>query len=195
MITRIEACLPGVCILEPKVFGDSRGFFMETYSSRDFADAGITHAFVQDNHSLSRRNVLRGLHYQLGRPQAKLVRVIRGEVFDVAVDVRRGSPTFGRWAAEVLSEANRRMMFIPEGFAHGFYVLSETAEFLYKCSDFYAPAEERGVTWNDPGIAVAWPIPAGVAPLLSEKDTKFGTLATRPAADLPLLRTPQGAGA
>jgi dTDP-4-dehydrorhamnose 3,5-epimerase len=135
MITRIETTLPDVCILEPRVFGDSRGFFMETYSRRDFLAAGIPHEFVQDNHSLSRRNVLRGLHYQLGRPQAKLVRVIRGEVFDVAVDVRRGSPTFGRWAAEVLSEENRKMMFIPEGFAHGFYVMSGTAEFIYKCSD------------------------------------------------------------
>ncbi len=188
MIKRTETSLPGVCILEPQLFGDSRGFFMETYSRREFAAAGIPHEFVQDNHSLSTRHVLRGLHYQLGRPQAKLVRVIRGEVFDVAVDVRRGSPTFGRWAAEVLSEANRKMMFVPEGFAHGFYVLSETAEFLYKCSDFYTPAEERGIAWNDPQIAIRWPIPPAAEPLLSDKDKKGGTLATRPEADLPVFQ-------
>jgi dTDP-4-dehydrorhamnose 3,5-epimerase len=131
--------------------------------------------------------VLRGLHYQLGRPQAKLVRVLRGEVYDVAVDVRRGSPTFGRWAAEVLSEENRRALFIPEGFAHGFYVLSEIAEFTYKCSDFYAPEEERGVIWNDPDLAIAWPLD-GAEPVLSAKDRAYGTLATRPERDLPVYR-------
>lgn len=187
MITRIETRLPGVCILEPKVFGDSRGFFMETYSRRDFEAAGIPHGFVQDNHSLSRGNVLRGLHYQLGRPQAKLVRVIRGEVFDVAVDVRRGSPTFGQWVGEILSGENKRSLFIPEGFAHGFYVMSTEAEFLYKCSDFYTPAEERGIVWNDPQVAISWPIPAGVAPALSDKDKAYGSLATRPAVDLPVF--------
>lgn len=185
MITRIDTQLPGVCLLEPRLFGDRRGFFMETYNRRDFLAAGIPHAFVQDNHSLSRRNVLRGLHYQLGRPQAKLVRVIRGEVFDVAVDVRRGSPTFGKWVGERLSGENHRSMFIPEGFAHGFYVISEEAEFLYKCSDFYAPEEERGVCWNDPQLAVRWPVPPGEQPLLSEKDRGYGTLATRPPDDLP----------
>ncbi|MFA4943122.1 MAG: dTDP-4-dehydrorhamnose 3,5-epimerase [Lentisphaeria bacterium] len=184
---RQETDLPGICILEPRVFGDARGFFMETYSRRDFATIGIHCEFVQDNHSLSSRNVLRGLHYQLGRPQDKLVRVIRGEVFDVAVDVRRGSPTFGKWTGAMLTAENRRSMFIPKGFAHGFHVLSEVAEFLYKCSDYYAPEEERGIAWNDPQIAIAWPIPPGTTPILSAKDQKFGTLATRPQLDLPLF--------
>ena len=188
LITRIETTLPGVFLLEPKVFGDNRGFFMETYSRREFVSAGIPHDFVQDNHSLSGGNVLRGLHYQLRQPQAKLVRVIRGEVFDVAVDVRRGSPTFGRWVGEILSAENKRSMFVPEGFAHGFYVMSTAAEFIYKCSDFYAPAEEFGVIWNDPLIDIAWPIPPGTSPLLSEKDMKLGTLATRPAENLPIFQ-------
>lgn len=182
---RIETALPGVCVLVPVVHGDERGFFMETYSKRDFVALGIQHEFVQDNHSRSRRNVLRGLHYQVGKPQAKLVRVTEGEVFDVAVDLRRGSPTFGQWAGELLSAENRRMLFVPEGFAHGFYVLSESAEFIYKCSDFYAPEEERGIIWNDPQIGIDWPIPVDTEPLLSGKDRQFGTLATRPEHDLP----------
>src|ERR1043165_2729714 len=139
----VETDLPGVCFLEPKVFEDARGFFYESWRQDTFAALGIPCPFVQDNHSFSRRGVLRGLHYQVGRPQHKLVRVTQGEVFDVAVDVRRGSPTFGRWAGGTLSAANRRQMFIPAGFAHGFLVLSDSAEFLYKCSDYYAPKEER----------------------------------------------------
>ena len=180
---RIDTALPGVCILEPVVHGDHRGFFTEMYHERVFAALGIPHRFVQDNYSRSSRHVLRGLHYQLSRPQAKLVRVVRGEVFDVAVDVRRGSPTFGKWIGETLSEDNRKAMFIPEGFAHGFLVLSEVAEFIYKCSDFYAPADERGLIWNDPGIAIDWPLTGN--PILSAKDAAYGSLATRAAADLP----------
>ena len=178
--------MEGACILEPVVHGDDRGFFIETYNTRAFAEVGITHTFVQDNHSLSRANVLRGLHYQITHPQAKLVRVIAGEVYDVAVDIRRGSPTFGRWAGARLSADNKRMFFIPEGFAHGFYVLSETAEFLYKCSDFYDPEGERGIIWNDPDLAIDWLVPEGAKPVLSEKDRTFGTLVTRPEEDLPL---------
>lgn len=184
---RIETQLPGVCLLEPVVHGDHRGFFMETYHEGVFASLGIGQRFVQDNYSRSTRNVLRGLHYQLARPQAKLVRVLLGEVFDVAVDLRRGSPTFGRSVGEILSGENKRALFIPEGFAHGFLVLSEVAEFAYKCSDFYAPAEERGVIWNDPDLAIAWPL-AGAQPTLSAKDARYGTLHTRPPEDLPQFR-------
>ncbi|MFW5857883.1 MAG: dTDP-4-dehydrorhamnose 3,5-epimerase, partial [Planctomycetota bacterium] len=150
---RIETDLPGVVLVEPEVHGDRRGFFLEAYNARDFAAVGIDDVFVQDNHSLSRRGVLRGLHYQLGQPQAKLVRVIRGEVYDVAVDVRRGSPHFGRWTAVTLSAENKLQLYVPKGFAHGFCVLSTEAEFVYKCSDYYAPAEERGIAWNDPALA------------------------------------------
>ena len=182
---RMATALPDVCILEPDIHGDHRGFFMETYSQRDFAELGIRHTFVQDNHSRSTQGVLRGLHYQIGQPQAKLVRVIRGEVFDVAVDIRRGSPTFGQWAGTRLSETNRRSMFVPEGFAHGFYVLSDVAEFIYKCSNFYAPAEERGILWNDPDVAIDWPLLNNV-PTMSEKDLALGTLRTRRDADLPV---------
>lgn len=147
---RLETEIPGVCVLVPRLFGDRRGFFMETYHARVLADLGITCPFVQDNHSRSAGPVLRGLHYQLGQPQAKLVRVVRGEIYDVAVDIRRGSPTFGHWAAERLSEENKRILFIPEGMAHGFFVCSPVAEVLYKASNYYAPAEERGIIWNDP---------------------------------------------
>ena len=181
---RIETKLPGVCLIEPMVHGDHRGFFMETYHQGTFASLGIGHHFVQDNYSRSTKNVLRGLHYQLARPQAKLVRVVLGEVFDVAVDLRRGSPTFGHWIGEILSGDNKRALFIPEGFAHGFLVLSEVAEFTYKCSDFYAPAEERGVCWNDPELAIEWPL-NGNQPTLSIKDATYGTLSSRPVADLP----------
>jgi dTDP-4-dehydrorhamnose 3,5-epimerase len=184
---RIDTALPGVCVIEPKVFADPRGFFLESYNRDSFAAIGITATFVQDNHSKSQRGVLRGMHYQLGRPQAKLVRVVAGEVFDVAVDVRRGSPTFGKWVGEILSAENRRMLYVPEGFAHGFIVLKDGTEFLYKCTDVYAPKEERGVIWNDPGIGIAWPLPLP-EPLLSNKDTVYGTLATRPEADLPVYK-------
>jgi dTDP-4-dehydrorhamnose 3,5-epimerase len=162
--------IPGVVLLEPKVFGDARGFFFESFNQRRFDEAiGREVAFVQDNHSLSARGVLRGLHYQLPRPQGKLVRVARGEVFDVAVDLRRGSPTFGAWVGELLSAENKRQLWIPEGLAHGFLVLSETAEFLYKTTDYYAPEHERCIRWDDPELGIEWPS-SGVAPAVSPKD-------------------------
>lgn len=175
----IRTPLDGVLILEPKVFGDARGFFMESYNRRDFAAAtGLDVDFVQDNHSRSRRGVLRGLHYQIKQPQGKLVRVVRGAVFDVAVDIRRSSPTFGRWAGVELSEENQRQFWIPPGFAHGFLVLSESADFLYKASDWYAPEHERGIAWNDPAIGIEWPLEGiGGAPLLSDKDSAAPALA------------------
>lgn len=165
--------LPGVLILEPRVFGDARGFFLESYNRRAFAQAtGLDIDFVQDNHSRSRKGVLRGLHYQIRQPQGKLVRVVRGAVFDVAVDLRRGSPTFGQWAGVELSEDNQRQFWVPAGFAHGFVVLSDSADFLYKTTDYYAPEHERSVAWNDPAIGIDWPLAAhGIgAPLLSDKD-------------------------
>ncbi len=164
-----ELDLPGVLLIEPRVFEDERGFFMETYHAERYAGYGIP-PFVQDNHSKSVKGTLRGLHYQLGRPQGKLVRVIRGEIFDIAVDIRKGSPHFGMWTAVRLSAENRKQLYIPEGFAHGFCVTSDTAEVLYKCTDFYAPDEERGIRWNDPDLAIDWP--AG-EPLLSERDAKL----------------------
>jgi dTDP-4-dehydrorhamnose 3,5-epimerase len=184
-VQRVATDLPGVWILEPRVFEDPRGHFFEAFNDRTLAALGLERRFVQDNESFSRRGVLRGLHYQLGRPQAKLVRAVRGEVFDVAVDVRLGSPTFGRWTGAILSEDNRRQVFIPEGFAHGFYVLSETAVVLYKCSDFYTPTEERGVAWNDPRLAIAWPLVPGTVPLLSPRDAAFPTLDRLRPEDLP----------
>lgn len=165
----IETDLPGVLILEPRVFGDARGFFMESYNARAFAEAtGLQVEFVQDNHSRSARGVLRGLHYQIRQPQGKLVRVTRGRVFDVAVDLRRSSPTFGRWTGAELSEENNRQMWVPTGFAHGFVVLSESADFLYKTTDYYAPGYERSLMWNDPAVGVDWQFEG--EPLLSEKD-------------------------
>ncbi len=160
--------LPEVLLIEPKVFGDARGFFFESWNERVFERAGIHTHFVQDNHSRSGRGVLRGLHYQIRQPQGKLVRVISGEVFDVAVDIRRSSPNFGRWVGERLSAENKAVVWIPPGFAHGFAVLSEHAEFLYKTSDYYAPEHERCILWNDPAIGIDWPL-AG-APILSPKD-------------------------
>jgi len=151
--------IPDVLVIDPRVFGDARGFFFESWNRRVFAGLlGRDVEFVQDNHSASGRNVLRGLHYQVERPQGKLVRVISGEVFDVAVDLRRSSPTFGRWVGERLSAANRRMLWVPEGFAHGFLVLSDGAEFLYKATDYYAPEHERTLLWNDPALAIDWPL-------------------------------------
>jgi len=181
---RVDTDIPGVCLIEPVVHGDHRGFFLETYHKDRFAELGIECAFVQDNHSRSRSGVLRGLHYQLGRPQAKLVRAARGRVFDVVVDLRLGSPTFGRWVGAELSEDNRRMLFSPAGFAHGFCVLSEFAEFLYKCSDYYAPSEERGIRWDDPTIAIDWPLD-GVEPLLSDRDLAWPHLEDADEADFP----------
>lgn len=164
----IETGLADVLILEPRVFGDERGFFMESYNRRRFADLGLPTEFVQDNHSRSARGVLRGLHYQIRQPQGKLVRVVRGAVFDVAVDLRRGSPTFGRWEGVELSEENKRMLWIPPGFAHGFLVLSDYADFLYKTTDFYAPEHERCLLWNDPEVGIVWPLEG--EPILSAKD-------------------------
>ncbi len=161
--------LPGVLILEPKVFGDSRGFFFESFNARDFIEAtGMTQPFVQDNHSKSARGVLRGLHYQIEHPQGKLVRVSQGEVFDVAVDMRRSSTTFGQWAGVVLSAANTRQLWIPPGFAHGFMVLSDSAEFLYKTTDYWFPEHERSLLWSDPTVGVQWPV--DMLPILAAKD-------------------------
>ena len=164
--------IPDIVLIEPKVFGDERGFFMETYQAQRFAEAGITIAFVQDNHSGSAQGTLRGLHYQIRQPQAKLVRVVAGEVFDVAVDLRRRSPTLGHWVGTHLSAANKRQIWIPVGFAHGFYVLSEWAEVVYKASDFYSPRWERTLLWNDPAVGIAWPLTSSVLPNLSPKDAQ-----------------------
>ena len=166
----IETAIPGLLILEPKVFGDARGFFMESYNAKAFQDAtGLTPNFVQDNHSRSGKGVLRGLHYQIEQAQGKLVRVTRGSVFDAVVDLRKSSPTFGQWAGVELSEENNRQLWIPPGFAHGFLVTSDSADFLYKTTDYYAPQFERSLAWNDPTVGVEWPL-AGAAPLLSAKD-------------------------
>lgn len=165
-----ETALPEVRILEPRLHGDARGFFMETWNARTFSEFGLDLDFVQDNHSRSGRGILRGIHYQVVKPQGKLVRVTRGSVFDVAVDLRRSSPSFGRWVGVELSEDNHRMLWVPPGFGHGFYVTSETADFLYKCTDFYYPEHDRGVRWNDPRLAIQWPIPEGGTPELSTKD-------------------------
>jgi dTDP-4-dehydrorhamnose 3,5-epimerase len=164
----MPTAIPDVKIIEPRVFGDDRGFFMESWNASAFADAGLDVAFVQDNHSKSARGVLRGLHYQIGPAQGKLVRVIAGSVFDVAVDMRRSSPTFGRWVGETLSAANKRMLWIPEGFAHGFLSLEDGTEFLYKCTALYTPAAEHCIVWNDPAIAIDWPVEG--PPLVSSKD-------------------------
>jgi len=173
-VTRLA--IPDVLLIEPKVFGDDRGFFFESFNEARFADtAGATVRFVQDNHSRSARGVLRGLHYQIRQPQGKLVRVIAGEVFDVAVDIRKDSPTFGRWVGAVLSAENKRQMWIPEGFAHGFLVTSESAEFLYKTTDYWAPEHERCIAWNDSAIGITWPLDG--APVLSEKDRRGVVLA------------------
>ena len=166
---RIDTELPDVFLIEPKVFGDARGFFMESYNRRAMAELGVDGEFVQDNHSRSARGVLRGLHYQIRQPQGKLVRVVAGAVYDVAVDLRRSSPTFGRWAGFELSAENRLMAWIPPGFAHGFVVVSDYAEFLYTTTDYYAPEPERSLLWNDPALGIAWPL-GDAAPLLSAKD-------------------------
>jgi len=162
--------IPDVILVRPKVFSDARGFFLESWEERKFAAGGIDTRFVQDNHSRSSQYTLRGLHYQIQRPQGKLVRVVTGKVWDVAVDMRRSSPTYGKWVAAELSEENKHMLWIPPGFAHGFVVLSETADFLYKCTDFYAPEHERCLLWNDPQLGIDWRLPSGVTPLLSLKD-------------------------
>ncbi len=183
--------IEGLCLITPAVHGDSRGYFMETYSQRDMAEAGLDIVFVQDNQSMSTKGVLRGLHFQINYPQTKLVRVIKGEVFDVAVDIRKGSRTFGKWHGELLSEENKKQFLIPRGFAHGFLVLSDVAEFCYKCDDFYHPNDEGGIAWNDPEIGIDWPGIEGVCtgnakaegyvidgmPLnLSDKDQLWGSI-------------------
>jgi dTDP-4-dehydrorhamnose 3,5-epimerase len=165
--------LEGLLLIEPKVFRDQRGFFMESYTRREYSKAGIDTEFVQDNHSASVRNVLRGLHFQENHGQAKLVRVIQGEIFDVAVDIRPGSPTYGKWAGYTLSGDNMLQMYVPIGFAHGFCVTSDTAEVLYRCSDYYSPKDERGIIWNDPDLGIAWPVEN---PILSEKDCNYPLL-------------------
>jgi dTDP-4-dehydrorhamnose 3,5-epimerase len=168
--------IPEVVLLRPKVFGDERGFFMETWQSRKFADAGLGVQFVQDNLSRSVRRTLRGLHYQIAQPQGKLVHVIAGTVFDVAVDLRKGSPTFGQWIAETLSDRNHHQLWVPPGFAHGYLVLSESADVSYKCTDYYAPQHERCIRWNDPQLGIDWPLEPGAVPLLSAKDAAGATL-------------------
>ena len=170
----IKTEIEGVYIIEPTAFGDNRGYFMETYNEQDFKTAGLNYTFVQDNQSSSRKGVLRGLHFQKTYPQAKLVRVLKGEVFDVAVDLRKGSETYGKWVGVVLSEENKRQFMVPRGFAHGFVVISETAEFAYKCDEFYHPEDEGGIMWNDPEIGVEWPDVGEI--ILSEKDKKHPKL-------------------
>lgn len=175
----VETCeIEGLKIITPQVFGDVRGYFMETYQYNDYKEAGIPEVFVQDNQSASRKGVLRGLHFQKQYPQDKLVRVIRGEVFDVAVDLRKDSKTFGKWFGVLLSEENKKQFFIPKNFAHGFLVLSDYAEFCYKCTDFYHPNDEGGLFYKDPAIGIDWPIPEGMELIMSEKDTKWGGLDT-----------------
>ena len=171
----VETCeIEGLKIITPTVFGDERGYFVETYNYNDYKAAGIDVEFVQDNQSASKKGVLRGLHFQINFPQDKLVRVIKGEVYDVAVDLRKGSPTFGKWHGVVLSAENMKQFFVPKGFAHGYLVLSDYAEFCYKVTDFYHPGDEGGIMYNDPGIGVEWPFPEGVELTLSDKDTKHG---------------------
>ena len=166
----IDTALDPVKIIEPKVFGDDRGFFLESWNKQLFEENGLPSHFVQDNHSRSSQGVLRGLHYQLKNAQGKLVRVTSGEVFDVAVDMRKSSPQFGQWMGVLLSESNKRQLWVPPGFAHGFYVVSESADFQYKCTDYYSPEHERSLMWNDPTVGVEWPIIEGTEPLLAAKD-------------------------
>ena len=165
-----QAPIAGILVIKPDVFADDRGFFMESYQAHKFAEAGISDNFVQDNHSGSKQGTLRGLHYQIQQPQTKLVRAVVGEIYDVAVDIRRGSPTFGKWIGMHLSAENKMQLLVPKGFAHGYYVLSDWAEVIYKASDFYASRSERSILWNDPVLAIAWPLIDGRAPMLSEKD-------------------------
>ena len=168
---KVTKCdIEGLYVIEPSVFGDNRGYFMETYNQNDFHEEGLDMVFVQDNQSMITKGVLRGLHFQKEFPQGKLVRVVRGAVFDVAVDLRANSKTYGKWFGVELSAENKKQFYISEGFAHGFVVLSDEAEFVYKCTDFYHPGDEGGVLWNDPDIGIDWPIPDGMEPILSEKD-------------------------
>ena len=184
---KIETTLPGVWEMRPKVFRDARGFFLETYHQRRFAELGIADMFVQDNHSVSAKGILRGLHYQLQHPQAKLCRVVEGEALDVAVDIRGGSPYFGSWTSVVLSAKDQNQIYIPAGFAHGFLALTETVQFLYKCREFYDPADDYGILWSDPALGIRW---GSADPLVSEKDQKHPTLATVPRERLPRYHRP-----
>lgn len=168
--------IEGLKVITPSVFGDNRGYFMETYNYNDFKEAGLDYVFVQDNQSASKKGVLRGMHFQLNYPQDKLVRVIRGEVFDAVIDLREGSETYGQWYGVLLSEDNKKMFMIPKGFAHGFLVLSDYAEFAYKCTDFYHPNDEGGIIYNDPDVGIKWPIPEGMELVMSDKDTKWPQL-------------------
>ena len=179
----LPSSLPEILIIEPSVFQDERGFFMETYRQRRYTEAGIESVFVQDNLSYSVRGTLRGLHYQVKQAQAKLIQVIEGTIFDVALDIRRGSPSFGQWTSVQLSDENKRQLFLPQGFAHGFCVLSESAQVVYKCTDYYAAEDEGGVLWSDPILAIAWPISE---PLLSDKDSRLPCLADIPPERLPV---------
>ena len=182
----IKTTLPGVLIFEPKVLPDGRGYFLETWSLKRYEDAGIKESFVQDNVSFSQKGILRGLHFQCPQSQGKLVQVLSGQVFDVAVDIRAGSPAFGQWVSTILSEANHRQMYAPVGFAHGFCVLSETATFLYKCTDYYNSSTEAGIIWNDPEIGIDWPVKE---PVLSDKDSRYPCLKDIPAGKLPQYKT------
>lgn len=177
--------IPDILVIEPDVFRDARGYFLESFNQQRYQKHGIPERFVQDNISFSRLGVLRGLHYQLGVPQGKLVWVVQGEVFDVAVDIRKGSPTFGRWVGLTLSSDDFKQVYIPEGFAHGFCVTSETAFFAYKCTEYYSPQQERGIRWDDPSLGIEWPISN---PLLSRKDSQFPRLDTIHAEDLPVFQ-------
>lgn len=177
--TFTKTSIEGVYVIEPTVFGDERGYFMETYHSREFKEAGLDLNFVQDNQSKSKKGVLRGLHFQYTQPQGKLVRVIKGEVFDVAVDLRKDSPTYGKWEGIVLSEENKKQFYMPEGFAHGFLVLSDEAEFTYKCTEFYDGSDEGGIIWDDPEIGIEWPL-EDIEVSLSEKDEQWKTLKETP---------------
>jgi len=187
-MTVIETHLPGVVILQPDVHGDRRGFFVETFHESRFRDAGVSEHFVQDNHSRSMGGVLRGLHYQLSDPQGKLVRVVRGQVFDVAVDVRLGSPTLGRWVSVTLDDESLQQLYVPPGFAHGFCVLSDQADLVYKCTRYYDPASEQGIVWDDPDLAIDWPLEQVI---LSPKDARLPTLAAQEESKLPRYSVPQ----
>jgi dTDP-4-dehydrorhamnose 3,5-epimerase len=184
-LERLETSLPGVFELRPKVFRDARGFFLETYQRLHFANMGITDTFVQDNHSRSAKNTLRGLHYQLRHPQSKLCRVVEGEALDVAVDIRVGSPTFGKWTSVLLSSELHNQIYVPRGFAHGFLALTDSVQFLYKCGDIYDAPDERGIAWNDPNLGISWGVEN---PLVSEKDSRHPTLAATPQEFLPQYR-------
>jgi dTDP-4-dehydrorhamnose 3,5-epimerase len=182
-----HAVLTDVIVIAPDIHQDKRGHFLETFRAQQYAENGLPHRFVQDNLSFSSQGVLRGLHYQLGKPQGKLLWVVHGEVFDVAVDIRRHSPSFGKWAGITLSSQDYSQIFIPEGFAHGFYVVSQTATLLYKCTDYYAPEEERGIRWDDPALGIDWP---ATNPILSEKDSTYPSLKDLPDSEFPMFGDP-----